>query len=125
LAFAVFFCPVSWYAVLDATQFVDDDSGRLVAYRGHPSYSLPGYPRSIWSYAYGPKRLAAGESRRLPIVAPLGKPVAPLLEARLDPLVALSQKIAAGEFTSALQSAQMLLERRDLPFETQLGARYF
>ncbi|OSJ13536.1 hypothetical protein BST63_16470 [Bradyrhizobium canariense] len=119
----IFFCLVSWYGIIDATEYVDEEGGRLVAYRGHPHYSLPGYPQHIWTYAYGSERLAPGANRQLPLVAPIGKPVAPLVAERLDPLVAASQRVAAGDIESASKLTQDLLARPDVPFETQLGAR--
>lgn len=124
LTAAVFFAVVSWYGVLDALQYVGEEGGRLVAFRGHPRYSLPGYPQPIWTYTFGPERLAAkGEARTLPIVAALGQPVAPLVESRLDPLVLASERHDAGDHRVAREIAQALFQDSTVPFETQLGAR--
>jgi hypothetical protein len=117
-----FFIAVSWYGIIDATQYVTEEGGRLIAYKGHPRFSLPGYPQSLWTYPYGSERLESGP-RALPLIAPLGDPVGPVVNTQLNPLLLAEQQAQTGHPLVARESAKRLIGNPKIPFETQFGAR--
>lgn len=118
---AICFVLIAWYGLIDATQYVVEEGGHLVAYKGHPRFSLPGYPKPLWKFSYGSERLAGG-ANNLPIVTPLGKPVTPLVEAHFDRLQLAAQSADAGDRSGARAATMDIFNDRKSPFETRFGA---
>ncbi len=83
----LFFILTALYGILDQTQYVEEDSKHLVVWRGNPNFNLPRYPHELWILPYGADNLSVGERdrTRFRIIAPLGKDVMPMVEARLRP----------------------------------------
>ncbi|MCB2399347.1 caspase family protein [Rhizobium ruizarguesonis] len=119
---ALCFVLITWYGLIDATQYVVEEGGHLIAYRGHPRFSLPGYPKPLWRFSYGSERLDGGASK-LPIIAPLGKPVMPLVEAHFDRLQLAAQSADEGDWSGARASTMGIFNDRNTPFQTRFGAR--
>lgn len=119
----IFFSGTTGYGLLRATQYVRDEGERFVVYQGHPRYNLPGYPRELWSLPYGAERLSGVEKARgLTLVAPLGQPVYPIVEAKLRPDARLLDYLASGRSAAARELATELMNDSAAPFEQRLNA---
>ncbi|MER9228945.1 caspase family protein [Mesorhizobium sp. M0664] len=119
---AICFILITWYGLIDATQYVVEEGKHLIAYKGHPRFSLPGYPKPLWQFSYGSERLDGG-ANNLPIITPLGKPVTPLVEAHYDRLQLAAQSADAGDRLGARAATMDIFNDRKSPFETRFGAK--
>lgn len=118
-----FFILTTAYGLLRATQYLRDEGERFVVYQGHPQFNLPGFPRQLWSLSYGAERLNGFESARgQAIVAPIGEPVFPLVEAHLRPDMRLLDMLDSGRSSEARTLSLVLINDAGLPFEQRLNA---
>jgi hypothetical protein len=120
----LFFVGTAYYGWLSNTEYAALDGDRIAIYNGHPRINAPGFPIRLWTLNYGPERLAENDAAaRLPLVAPLGRPVLPLVEQRMKPEQRAAALLEAGDRETARTLAQQILAHRDVPFQSQLYAR--
>lgn len=113
-----------YYGVLSNTEYAALDGERIAIYNGHPRINGPGFPIRLWTLNHGPERLTeptAGVG--LPIVAPLGRAVLPLVQQQMKPEQRAAALLDAGERERARVLARDILANRDAPFQSQLYAR--
>jgi hypothetical protein len=111
------------YGLQDETQFARNENGKIFIYRGRPHYSLPGYPKMLWSLPYGPEHLDyPTENGVFLLTSPLGQPVMPLIEA----LMARDYRVAAlfesGRDTEARRLALSIYRDSNAPFRERLDS---
>jgi HEAT repeat protein len=119
-----FFGLTTAYGILDATQYAVDEGGTFVIYQGRPGFNLPGYPRRIWTLSYGAERLVSdgAELRGIQIIAPMGRPVLPLVEARLRPDMQLLDLYGSGRTAAARALALKTMADDGAQFEIRRNA---
>jgi hypothetical protein len=124
-AAGLFFATTVYYSWLQHTQYAIAEGDKIAIYQGYPGLNGPGFPVRLWTLDYGPDRLAPTTqgSLPLPLVAPLSKPVLPLLEARQRPELRAAALLDAGDATAARQLALSVLADRRASFESALYAQ--
>lgn len=111
------------YGLQDETEFARAENGKIVIYQGRPNYSLPGYPKMLWSLPYGPERLDLPSAKGpFLLTAPLGQPVMPLIEASLARDYHLAALYESGRYAEARVLALSNYQDLKLPFEQRLNS---
>ena len=97
MTLAVFFALTGAYGYLNAKQFAEVQGDRLALVQGHPTFRLPGYPRTLYTLPIGPEGLAnPSNAINFRLEAPLGKPVAPLLLEQLSLRAKVGMYLSGG-----------------------------
>lgn len=71
-----------YYGLLKNSEYATTSGDKIAIYRGYPGFGAPGYPVHLWTLSYGAERLKNRPAlhTQLTWIAPLGKPVLPLLD---------------------------------------------
>src|SRR5579871_1270375 len=79
---AVYFSATVYYGFLRSSQYGATVGDKIAIFRGYHGLGAPGYPVHLWTLSYGAERLKNRPTAGAQVtwVAPLGKPVLPILD---------------------------------------------
>jgi predicted nucleic acid-binding protein/HEAT repeat protein len=118
------FAAIVYYGWLYNTEYAAVEGERIAIFNGHPTLNAPGLPVRLWTLPYGPDRLQSENGGvPLPLIAPLGRPVLPLVQNRMKREVRAAALLEAGDSAAARSLALDVLADRAAPFQSKLFAQ--
>jgi len=121
---ALFFVLTLYYGILKHTEYATSSGGEIQILQGYPGLNGPGYPIPLWTLPYGPEQLTMKgvQPASFRVVAPLGKPVLPLLDIATREDYLLARIANEGKDKQARQLALEILNQRGASPEMKLHA---
>lgn len=116
------FTYLSW---LDKHLYATADANIVRIYRGYPGWGGPGFPTLIWEQPMSATAFRSDSPLKTggTIIAPLDRPIEPLLDQQFNEVAMLSELRRTGKTSEARERLLQMLDRTDLSPESSIFAR--
>ena len=122
---ATVFSAFTYLSWLDKHLYATADADTVRIFRGYPGWGGPGFPTLVWEQPMSATAFR-GESplkRGGAIIAPLDRPIEPLLDLQFNDVAILSELQRTGKTSEARERLLQILDRNDLSPESSIFAR--
>ena len=122
---AVSFSIFTYLSWLDKHLYATADANTVRIYRGYPGWGGPGFPRLIWERPQSAAVFRDDSPLKTggAIIAPLDRPIEPLLNEQLNEVAAISEWQRNGRLGEARERLLALLDHQDLSPEATVLSR--
>lgn len=122
---AVAFGTLTYLSWLDKHLYATADSNMVRIYRGYPGWGGPGFPKLVWEEPISSTAFRSDSplKKGKALVAPLDRPIEPVLGSQFNVVASLSESRRMGNSEEVRKRLLPLLDEQDLPAETSIFAR--